>query len=263
MGFFLIKGTFVPGIGNPDGDSVRFIADDLANWAKLTGRGDDPGERDSVQLRFEGIDAIEKKATQPLARQALESMKALIGHGAATPEPRGYVLAKRFEGNGRPVCFVFAGEAGQMDGEEVFLDAAMLRTSVNYLQTKAGFSYPLFYNTLFRELRETLGEAWQDAQANGRGYCPTDASLSGVTVNSRADLATIAPVWPKLWRRLEEYLRTPRNLSGFLSFLQASGERADNLITFEQQSINHFFDVTGNKVKMTVPPERIRVVSSN
>jgi hypothetical protein len=190
-------------------------------------------------------------------------MKALIGYSAASREPRGYVLAKRFEGNGRPVCFVFAGEATQADGDEVFLDAAMLRTSVNYLQTKAGFSYPLFYNTLFRELRETLDEAWQDAQANGRGYCPTDASLGGVTLTSRAELATIAPIWPKLWRRLEEYLRTPRNLSGFLQFLRESGERADNLTTFEQQSIDHFFDVNGNTVKMTVPPESIRVVSSS
>lgn len=269
MGFFLIKGTFVPKIGEPDGDSVRFIADDIQNWDLLEGRGDDPGQRDSMQLRFEGIDALEKAAVQPFSGNAIKSMKRLIGVRTGVDEPRGYVLAKRFEGNGRPVCFVFAGDAPEADGSDVFLDAARLRNSVNYLQVKAGFAYPLFYNTLFRELRETLAEAWADAQANNRGYCPSDASMTGVTVRQRGDTATIAPIWPKLWRRLEEYYRrrdasgnTPRNLNGFLAFLRRSGERADDLTTFEQKSIDHFFAVSGNKVKMLVPPESIRVVSS-
>jgi len=270
MGFYLIKGTFVPKIGDPDGDSVRFIADNIENWDLLEGRGDDPGRRDSMQLRFEGIDALEKDVLHPIVTEAIESMKRLIGYQVgADEEPRGYLLAKRFEGNGRPVCFVFAGDADEADASDIFLDAARLRISVNYLQVQAGFAYPLFYNTLFKVLRETLAVAWQDARTNGRGYCPVDASMTGVTVNGRGDLDDIRPIWPKMWRRLEEYYRRrdssgnfPHNLDGFLAFLRRSNERADDLTTFEQKSIEHFFGVEGNKVKMLVAPEFIRVVSS-
>ena len=178
------------------------------------------------------------------------------------------MLAKGLEANGRPVCFVFAGETLAADGSNIFLDADLLRASVNYLQVRAGYAYPLFYNTLFRVLRETLTEAWLDAKANGRGYCPTDGTRQGVVVRSRSDLATIPPVWPKLWRRLEEYFRRrdangqfPADISNFLAFLRRSGERADELPTFEQKSIEHFFDVVGDTVSMRTDPENLRVVS--
>lgn len=258
MGFRLIKGTFTPDIGEPDGDSVRFIADDLSNWSLLEGEAGDPGREDSMQLRFEGIDSIEKAATQPLARNSRDSMLTLIG---GPGRPRGFILAKRFEQHGRPVCFTFAGESADEDGSDIFLSAAMLEQSVNFQQVEAGFAYPLYYNTLFRDLREKFTEAVDTARTNGRGYWTTDASMTGVTVNSRADLLTIPPVWPKLWRRLEEFLRTPRSLAGFKAFLRNTRERADDLTTFEQRSIDHFFEVTGNQVRMNIAPENLRVVS--
>ena len=64
MPFTLIKGRFKPGAGIADGDSVRFLANDLGLWGKLQGRpvtlGTGAKTKDTVQLRFEGIDAIEK-----------------------------------------------------------------------------------------------------------------------------------------------------------------------------------------------------------
>jgi hypothetical protein len=71
----------------------------------------------------------------------------------------------------------------------------------------------------------------------------------------------IPPVWPKLWRRLEEFLRNHQGLNGFLDFIRDSGERADNLTTFEQSSLDNFMEVTGDTVRMTVDPRLLRVVS--
>jgi hypothetical protein len=83
MPFTLIKGRFKPAAGNPDGDSVRFLADDLHLWGKLEGAPVQPGKGkqtiDTVQLRFEGIDAIEKGALKPLSIKARDSMLVLVG----------------------------------------------------------------------------------------------------------------------------------------------------------------------------------------
>jgi hypothetical protein len=64
MAFFIIKGVFNPESGVPDGDSVRFLADDDSLFDRLDGRVDfkSGGE---VQLRYEGIDALEKAAIKP------------------------------------------------------------------------------------------------------------------------------------------------------------------------------------------------------
>lgn len=261
MPFTLIKGTFFPGNGIPDGDSVRFAADDIGLWQLLDGGIADPGANDTVQLRFEGIDAIEKGAIQPLATQARDSMLQLIGASSLQDRPRGYVLSRSTDVHGRPIVFPFAGNTPEDDGASVFLDAARVRDSVNFGQVRAGFAYPLYYNTLFREIRETLNEALDDARNAGRGYWPTDATLTGVTVASRSDLDDISPVWPKLWRRLEEFLRNHQGLGGFLEFIEASGERADDLTTFEQKSLDDFMEVNGNNVRMTLDPRHIRVVS--
>jgi hypothetical protein len=264
MPFVLIKGTFFPGVGIPDGDSVRFAADDLSLWSRLAGSIDDPGERDTVQLRFEGIDSIEKGAIQPLASQSRDSMLDLIGASSVADTPRGFVLSRSVDPNGRPIAFAFAGDTPEADGSEVFLTGQQLRNSVNFLQVQAGFGYPLYYNTLFKELRLTFSDALAEARAvgaAGRGYWPTDATMTGVTVFARFELSQIPPIWPKLWRRLEEFLRNHQGLNGFLDFIRATGERADNLLTFEQSSLDNFMQVNGDTVRMTIDPRDLRVVS--
>jgi hypothetical protein len=261
MPFVLIKGTFFPGVGRPDGDSVRFAADDISLWDRLDGDIDEPGTNDTVQLRFEGIDSIEKAAIQPLATDSRDSMLGLIGASNLLDTPRGHVLSRSTDPHGRPIAFTFKGDAPEADGASIFLAGNRLRESVNFLQVLNGFAYPLYYNTLFRALRETLNEALDDARGANRGYWLTDATLTGVNIVTRFQLSAIPPVWPKLWRRLEEFLRNHQGLNGFLDFIRDSGERADNLTTFEQSSLDNFMEVTGDTVRMTVDPRLLRVVS--
>ena len=188
MPFVLIKGTFFPGVGIPDGDSVRFAADDISLWDRLDGFIDDPGTNDTLQLRFEGIDSIEKAAIQPLATQSRDSMLFHIGASSLQDTPRGYVLSRSVDANGRPIAFAFAGDTTDADGSDIFLDRARLLDSVNFGQVRSGFAYPLYYNTLFRSLRETFNEALAAARADNVGYWPSDRTMTGVNVETRTEL---------------------------------------------------------------------------
>lgn len=268
MPFTLIRGRFVPKAGTPDGDSVRFRANNLKLWNKLEGKkvkiGTGSETRGTVQLRFEGIDAIEKGATKPLATQARDNMFELIGFSARTPEPSGFVLARMTDDvSGRPICFAFAGNTPRKDGSETFLDASMLRDSVNLLQMDAGFAYPLYYNTLFASLRNAFTTALCAAKDAGAGYWPTDRTVEGVTVKALGDLETIPPVWPKLWRRLEEHLRGRDRLDGFIDFLEARNERVDILSIMEERGLQDIVKVDGNRVRLTEPPENLRIVGQS
>lgn len=267
MPFTLIKGRYKPLVGIPDGDSVRFLADDLRLWSRLEGKpvklGTGANTKNTAQLRFEGIDAIEKGATQPLATEARESMFKLIGFDENNnPEPTGYILARMTDDeSGRPICFVFAGTTGRADGSEVYLEPSLLRQSVNYRQIKSGFAYPLYYNTLFASLRNEFNQALAFAKQRPFGYWPKDKTLKGVIVKNNSDLVTIPPIWPKLWRRMDQYLKKNNSLSGFIKFLEDRNERVDILSTMEEQGLQDLVKVTGNKVKMTQRPENLRVVA--
>ena len=180
MAFFIIKGVFNPDNGVPDGDSVRFLADDDSLFNRIEGRVDfkSGGE---VQLRYEGIDALEKAAIKPFSSDATKLNKELLG-GAENGQI-GYILSNHTDTNGRPVCFVFAGEAADPDGAEIMLEAELLRQSVNYQLLAAGVVYPLFYETLYKELRDEMVEAVkrherQNSESGKRTHRRKDLSLS-------------------------------------------------------------------------------------
>ena len=267
MPFTLIRGRYRPLAGEPDGDSVRFLADNLDLWNRLEGRparlGTGTSTRNTVQLRLEGVDAIERGAIRPLSVEARDNLFRAIGFDAqANPEPRGFILSRMTDDlAGRPISFVFEGDPPEGDGEDVFLEAARLRPSANWRQASDGLAYPLYYNTLFADLRAELDQAIAAARQNGRGYWPTDATLTGVIVQSRSDLSTIPPIWPKLWRRLDEYFMEDASLDGFVAFLEARNERVDVLPMMEERGLQDLVEVRGSLVRLTERPENIRLVA--
>jgi hypothetical protein len=187
MPFFVIRGSFhlvgqtAKGAASgfqPDGDSMQFKPDDpslldrldrVAQPYRLTSIG-------STQLRFEGIDALElhfEGHHQPLAL-ADAARDWLTGRLDMNPVPykppsnitvappvahdgtRGYILSRALEAHGRPVSFVFKGDPDGNDGDEVRLEAPLLKKSLNFKSIASGNSYPLFYDTLFASLRDSL-----------------------------------------------------------------------------------------------------------
>ena len=259
MKFTLIKGSFKPKTGQPDGDSVRFQADDPTLWDRIPGHPNTVAS--SVQLRFEGIDTLEKAAITPLSTLAKESMLNLIGfHETDQPAPPGYILTNGFTIK-RPVCFVFAGDSRRKDGAQVSLDAALLRDSVNYRQAQTGYAYPLFYNTLDAQTRNALAEVIGIVAQRPLGNWPTDATQTGVTVRTGADLATIPPIWPKLWRRLETFLKKNRPLAEFVPFLASKNERMRIASSGKERGFSEIVAVQGNQVRMTESSSELIVIS--
>ena len=201
MAFTLVKGRFRPAAGIPDGDSVRFEPDD-ADLMRSIPRVRMPPNATTVQLRFEGIDALEKHAIQPHANDARDFNLRLLGTQGVNDAvgARGYILTREGDKkSGRPVCFVYPGATDEDDGANVFLRAERVRGSVNFQLMQAGMVYPLFYETLFKELREVLVEALVEARDGNRGYIVLDESAIGVAYAGPHALGDLPPIFPKLF----------------------------------------------------------------
>ncbi|GAA2750150.1 thermonuclease family protein [Amnibacterium kyonggiense] len=212
----------------PDGDSVRFVPDDPSLLRAL-----ENGDRvrisadGSVQLRFDGIDAPElhyQGAAQPLGATARDQLLrrlgfddvafAADGETVASASPtmvRMTVLSRLVEVNGRPVSVVFAGadadEARLGEGPEVDLTPTLLERSVNHWEVSEGVAYPLLYTSTTGELRDTIRAAARGAREERRGVWSLDStsSFSVADVSAVDEGGTL--IWPKLFRRVVDYLR--------------------------------------------------------
>ena len=256
MAFRLVKGHFRPAAGIPDGDSVRFEPDDADLMRSI------PGVRMrlsdvTVQLRYEGIDALEKHAIQPHAQDARDANLRFLGTNGPGDEvgSRGYILTRQGDKkSGRPVCFVYVGETDEDDGAAIFLLPERVRESVNYWLIEAGMVYPLFYETLFMELRTALLEGLVAARTNKRGYINLDQSAAGAHYAGPHALGTLPPIFPKLFRRLDDW--NGNTLQGFLAWLERNDdERVHTLSDGRFIGFQDALVVIGNDVRMLYAPE--------
>ncbi|MFN3682260.1 MAG: hypothetical protein ACK4VP_09495, partial [Nitrospira sp.] len=72
--------------------------------------------------------------------------------------------------------------------------------------------------------------------------------------------AAIPPIWPKLWRRLEEFLRQNASPKGFIDFLERRNERVDVLPLMEERGLHDLIEVQGHTVRLFERPEHLRVI---
>lgn len=266
MPFTLLKGIFKPEAGIPDGDSVRFAPNNPSPLFSLPRRGRTPRVNENngtVQLRFEGIDSMEKDAKEPFASNATNKNLELIGLTSPTDEAEGYILANQIGPNGRPICFVFKGTTSEQDGASIFLDVDRIKESVNYQLIEAGAAYPLFYDTLFADLRLELATATRNARSAGQGFWPDDKTKIGVTWSGAGSLPNLDPIFPKLWRRLEKYTQNrdfrdeSATLDAFIDFLQADRDRLVIISESRATDLDNVVEVQGNKVQLSFDPENI------
>jgi endonuclease YncB( thermonuclease family) len=256
VSFITIKGVFNPKSGVPDGDSVRFLADDDTLFNQLEGQVEikSGGE---VQIRYEGIDALEKAAIKPFSSDATKRNIELLG-GDRNELP-GFILSSRAEKNGRPVCFVFKGEPPAADGDSIFLESDLLKQSVNYQLLVAGLVYPLFYETLYKELRDEMTIAVQSSRQGKKGIWAADASTKGFIVKSPVDLAKLPPIFPKLWRRLEAFYGRPSNKNKTVKeFVKSLKQGTDRVFTVPDQRSVKFatvLEANQDQLKLLYKPE--------
>ena len=274
MPFVVINGTFHVEGYSPDGDSVRFMADDREHWAKLSGRPAELNAKDHAQLRFEAIDTLEThylNMHQPLelATGALEHLLEGLSITdvewndsrttvtAANDGTEGYILSREVEKNGRPVAFVYAGTSPEEDGSEVFLDADRVSQSLNHRSLEEGLAYPTYYKGLFHDLREALTESVVRARAAQQGVWAEDRTNAGFEVESLESITEEHLILPKLFRRLAEYLEAGGSVAGFKEFLEAKDEEIIVISTVHPTHFDTVVEVDGDTVRLTEPPENL------
>ena len=264
MPFTLLKGTFKPAAGFPDGDSVRFRPDDPSPLFSLPRQGRSPRlnqNNGTIQLRYEGIDALEKDAKEPFASSATRKNLELLSLSDATDESTGYIMANQIGPNGRPICFVFAEKTDENDGSRIFLDVDRMKNSVNFRLVEAGAVYPLFYDTLFFDLRSALSSAVVSARSSGQGFWPNDQTSIGVQWGGASSLPDLEPIFPKLGRRLEKYTQNrdfrdeSEMLEAFIDFLQANKDRLFVVSESRFTDLDNIVVVEGSTVRLPFLPE--------
>jgi endonuclease YncB( thermonuclease family) len=279
MPYLLIEGTFRILGAAPDGDSVRFYPNNVKRWQDLSTLTRDhrvqPNSKGGVQLRLDGIDALEthyQAFAQPLelAHAAAAKLLGLIGFTnvtrgnaervtAATPEgTKGHILTKFADKYGRAVAFVFAGGAPERDGEIVFVEPERLKNSLNYLLLEGGFAYPTYYKGLYFELRDMLTTAVKEARAAQRGVWEKDQGEKGFTVENLQTITEGVVMLPKLFRRLADYLEGndgDTSLAGFESFLEAKDDKLTVLSTGQFTGFDNVLQIAGQFVKLLNKPE--------
>lgn len=300
MPFHLIEGTFhltnrtktgaQTGF-EPDGDSIHFKPKNAKLLDRLT-RLQQPYRLTaigSVQLRIEGIDALElhykpthggpySHQPRPLADEARDFLTGFLGLNPVAYAPpknvrvkppvlndgqQGFILSRSLEVHGRPVSFVFAGKSPAPDGSLIELTVPVVRKSYNYQAVLKGHAYPLFYDTLFADLREALAGAAGTARSKKRGIWLLDRSTKGYRVTDQAGLETTGVIYPKLYRRLTDFLaETTGHLADFEDWLKAQNEQ---VLDLERMNFTHFdnlLSVKNGVVKLARTPEHLVFVSA-
>jgi endonuclease YncB( thermonuclease family) len=294
MPFTVICGTFhLVGRGSngkdsgfePDGDSIQFRPADPGLLDRLERNGG-PYRLTSIgstQLRFEGIDALElhyerSHQPRPLADEGRDALtRALDLNPVSYVPPRGirvkppcerdktpgFILSRALEAHGRPVAFAFKGKPPAPEGSEVFLKAGLLRKSLNYKAVAGGHAYPLYYDTLFAELRAAFTVAASSARDAGKGIWAHDVSTKGVKIGTQADLERDGVVFPKLFRRLTEYLKDyPSDPAGFSGWLDDKREQVLDTTTDNFTHLDDVIETKRGKVRMLRRPEELVFVSA-
>lgn len=273
MPFTLIRGRYHVQGYEPDGDSVRFEAEDELQWKKLAGRVQ-LNARGHAQLRLEAIDTLEthfKGEHQPmgLAQKALDFLLHELGIGAAVFDPLmlntveaedatpGYILSREAEKFGRPIAFAFAGSAPEADGAQVFFTPDRLRASLNFKSVAEGLAYPTYYSGLFPDLRAEMTTAALAARNAEREIWAEDVSNVGFDVPNLSAVTDEHVILPKLFRRLVEFMRGGGTLNRFKSFLEAQAEPVMIISTGHFTHFDTIIDVEQGRVRLTEPPENI------
>jgi hypothetical protein len=222
----LIRGIFVIQGKSPDGDSVRFIANDPDSYRYLhRSERINLSPDNSVQLRFQAIDAPELhygKYEQPQGKESRNDLLKMMGFKkvqysgnkvVSTAKPDnvpGAILSSAVERNGRPVSYVLLEKdiKGWEDSESVHLDADRLRKTLNYKLLEQGSAYLNLYSSVPLVHRVILQEVARKALSEKVGVWSVDRT-GNFTLD---DLASITVpdgqlIYPKLFRRCIDYLK--------------------------------------------------------
>jgi endonuclease YncB( thermonuclease family) len=249
----VILGKFVIENKSPDGDSVRFIADDLELYEYLhRSERINLSSDNSVQLRFQAIDAPELhygSAEQPFGAESRDALMKLLGFKkiqysgkkvtSAKPEAiRGAILSTAVERNGRPVAYTLLEKdaADLTDGDSIALDNTLMAKTLNYKLLEQGAAYLNLYSSIPLVHRRLLQEVTGQARRAKLGIWAIDQTSRFVLEDLDSISATDGQlIYPKLFRRSVDYLKAVSkgfngNLKAWLLASEATPDSENDLV---------------------------------
>ncbi|MGW7517645.1 thermonuclease family protein [Streptomyces sp. NPDC054796] len=278
MPMLVIKGEYRVVGASPDGDSVRFYPDNPDQWRKVPGRIRH-NRSGGAQLRLDAIDALEthyrpehgRELHQPrefgdkgaasllgwLGFEDVERDERGIVTSARPEHSPGYVLTRGADKYGRCVALAGRGDAPGRSGDDIVVDADLLKETVNHHQIAEGLAYPTYYRKLFVDLREALTAASDAAREAGKGLWPGDDTQRGAKIQGVDSLTEDAVLLPKLFRRLADYFALNDgdvSLAGFKDYLEQREDRLFIISNGQSTGFGTVVDVTDSTVRMNRPP---------
>ena len=279
MPFRIIKGTFHVVGYSPDGDSIRFKAKNPKLWDLLGGKSVERNNQGCAQLRIEGIDTLETHYNQKhqpiiLANSATNYLLRLLKiKNVKWSVPRrkvisaddnvdGYILVRRTDTYNRPISFVFAGRCQYKDGQSIYLDTKNAKGSINYKMLLEGHAYPTFYDGMFHDLRDLFAKVTVKARSSRSNIWSKDKTNRYTLINSLNHITNQYILFPKLFRRLVDYIAINRNTSlnikHFISYLE---KKSIKILILDKKQLTHFDHVISvnetGKIKLSEKPENL------
>lgn len=218
----LIKGNFSVIGKQPDGDSLRFIADDPKLYQALHRAYRITPSRDrSVQLRLEAIDAPEThygKFAQPLGKDARDRLLEWVGfedieykgNQVLDCDPKtvsGAILSQAADANGRPISYIVLETESFQDGQWVMVDDKLLEKTANFHLLSIGTAYYTVYTSTPFEHRQLLRKVALEAREKNLGVWKKDTT-SEFVLDYPEDIGPKGQlILPKLFRRSIDYLK--------------------------------------------------------
>ncbi len=252
--YTVVKSAFVVESYGPDGDSARFIANNTKDWDLLenaqsihrayldtpsNNNQTDPDKKNSVQLRFEGIDTPEfgdGDNRQPYGKEARDYTLSYLGYKnleytpkgkevrQATPNRIRAVLLTRAAPNGtngRPVVYVYREKDWTYSQESrTPIKAEWLETSLNYQLLEQGFAYPEMYLSQPKAHREAFKKAVVQARKTNAGIWKLDQSQDFSAPSFENIGENGALILPKLYRRMDKYFTAQQKQQTDLTFFE-------------------------------------------
>jgi len=268
----VIKGIYHVKGYSPDGDSIRFEADDPSNWDYFNWNSPYKKKVKKKQLRMEAIDALEThyegmRQPQSFAIAALEQMLEIsnIQYSlsvtkitAAKDKTPGYIIASELDGFDRPVCFAFKELVDLTDGSEIQSNEIPVEQSINYKLTRDGLVYPTFYEGLETEIMEKFRSVTSEARADSRGIWAIDRT-SGFTLWDTRTIQENVIILPKLFRRFVAFFLRRSDFDEFINYLKSNKDPV-KLYDGTSSNLHELLDHDDQYYGLPIKPEDLTFV---
>ena len=269
----VIAGTFHVKGFQPDGDSIRFQANDPKNWDFFKSDTDNDKKEKRKQLRVESIDALETHyegyhQPRPFALAALESLLEMLGIRSviyslsltqivdADDGKPGFVASASVDRFGRPVSYVFPKSAKLTDGAEMDSSTLPIEDSLNFLLAREGLVYPTFYKSTDRIFAQKIRDVVSRARRTKRGIWSIDKTPDFTLYDIRTLQEDIL-ILPKLFRRLVGFFDRYSDFSQLGDYLARQKDKLELWDGTKKNSLAELMKISGRRIQLKTPPEDI------